>query len=209
VRLKNRFGEERLESGYGDVLANVSLLDGSEAEIQIHIPEVYAANKIGHKLYEIERSLPEDDPRRLEMREMQRRLYAAAFEAAANSAISRANSSSSTGSPLKNAEALGNSLGLGSNAVARPSGSSATGMPSTSSNSEPSGSAGSSMSGNVANAQTLEQGATDAPAFKKWFGDSKVVDAEGKPLVIGGFYVKHDEQLLPIARRSTWTSLRG
>ena len=25
---------------------------------------------------------------------------------------------------------------------------------------------------------------TDTPAFKKWFGDSKVVDAEGKPLVV-------------------------
>lgn len=33
--------------------------------------------------------------------------------------------------------------------------------------------------------QTLEQGAqTETPEFKRWFGDSKVVDAEGKPLVV-------------------------
>ncbi len=29
-----------------------------------------------------------------------------------------------------------------------------------------------------------EDNKTDTPAFKKWFGDSKVVDAEGKPLVV-------------------------
>lgn len=28
------------------------------------------------------------------------------------------------------------------------------------------------------------QGVTDTPAFKRWFGDSKVVDAEGRPLVV-------------------------
>ena len=32
--------------------------------------------------------------------------------------------------------------------------------------------------------QTGELNQTDTPAFRKWFGDSKVVDADGKPLVV-------------------------
>lgn len=32
--------------------------------------------------------------------------------------------------------------------------------------------------------QDAAQSQTDTPAFKKWFGDSKVVDAEGRPLVV-------------------------
>lgn len=32
--------------------------------------------------------------------------------------------------------------------------------------------------------QVVEQGAPETPAFRKWFGDSKVVDANGKPLVV-------------------------
>lgn len=32
--------------------------------------------------------------------------------------------------------------------------------------------------------RSLEQAATESEAFKKWFGDSKVVDANGKPLVV-------------------------
>ena len=40
---------------------------------------------------------------------------------------------------------------------------------------------------------------TETPEFKRWFGDSKVVDSEGKPLVVyhgtqrGGFYTFNDE----------------
>ncbi len=38
---------------------------------------------------------------------------------------------------------------------------------------------------------------TQTEAFKRWFGDSKVVDAQGKPLVVGGLYIKHNKPLLP------------
>ena len=36
----------------------------------------------------------------------------------------------------------------------------------------------------IAQAATETVAQTDTPAFKKWFGDSKVVDADGKPLVV-------------------------
>ena len=35
--------------------------------------------------------------------------------------------------------------------------------------------------------------ATDTPAFHQWFGDSKVVDAEGKPLAIPPLELSTDE----------------
>lgn len=44
------------------------------------------------------------------------------------------------------------------------------------------------LAGEAQGEGALNQGAqpvqTDTPAFKKWFGDSKVVDADGKPLVV-------------------------
>jgi hypothetical protein len=36
---------------------------------------------------------------------------------------------------------------------------------------------------------------TDTPAFKRWFGDSKVVDASGGPKEISGFFVKANENI--------------
>lgn len=33
----------------------------------------------------------------------------------------------------------------------------------------------------------------DSPYFKKWFGDSKVVDGDGKPLIVNGLYVVADK----------------
>lgn len=36
----------------------------------------------------------------------------------------------------------------------------------------------------VSGQQQVEQGAVDTPEFRNWFGESKVVDAEGKPLVV-------------------------
>jgi len=41
-----------------------------------------------------------------------------------------------------------------------------------------------SISGDVGSGNRLNQVAIDTPEFKNWFGDSKVVDAEGKPLVV-------------------------
>lgn len=37
---------------------------------------------------------------------------------------------------------------------------------------------------NVAGGQQFEQEAVESPEFKAWFGDSRVVDAEGKPMVV-------------------------
>ena len=39
-------------------------------------------------------------------------------------------------------------------------------------------------SGEMLASRTREQRQTETPAFKRWFGDSKVVDADGKPLVV-------------------------
>lgn len=36
----------------------------------------------------------------------------------------------------------------------------------------------------VSGQQQVEQGAVDTPEFRNWFGESKVVDAQGKPLVV-------------------------
>ncbi|MDR2488736.1 MAG: hypothetical protein LBD42_04515 [Desulfovibrio sp.] len=47
-------------------------------------------------------------------------------------------------------------------------------------------SSGNTIPPSGADGKTLFQGAkvTDSPAFKKWFGDSKVVDEDGRPLVV-------------------------
>lgn len=55
---KNRF-ENRLKSGYGDILLNVDYGNGFISEIQVHIKSMLYAKELGggHKLYEQERNL--------------------------------------------------------------------------------------------------------------------------------------------------------
>lgn len=139
VRVKNRF-ETPTESGYRDVLINVRMPDGTVGEIQINLPQMLAAKSEGHKLYEMARVLPEGDPRRAQLEELQVRLYSEAFD----SAMSASNSAAVTGVPYENTLAeSGNGLGpTPLNAMQEPSGSLATGTPSTSNNLASSGNLG-------------------------------------------------------------------
>ncbi len=90
IRIKNRSGVdlsgEKMEvaprqayGGYADILVNVELPDGTVGEIQINVPSMLAAKELGHELYEIERSLPEDSDQRDEVTNVMSSLYDAAY----------------------------------------------------------------------------------------------------------------------------------
>lgn len=79
TRVKDRFAKP-LATGYSDMLINVRLPSGIDGEIQVHIPEMIAAKKLGHKVYDIERKLsagPEKD----RLVQMQSEIYSAALKA--------------------------------------------------------------------------------------------------------------------------------
>ena len=156
VRIKDRFSTPT-ESGYRDVLINVLTPDGMTAEIQINVPAMLAAKEEGHKLYEMARVLPEGDARRVQLEELQARLYAEAFD----SAMSASNSAASTGLPYENTLAE-SGYGLGPaalNATQDPSGNLATGTPSTSNNLAPGGISNISLTSepSIADAEVLNQ----------------------------------------------------
>lgn len=81
-RLKNRF-EKPLSTGYRDVLMNVHLPGGIPGEVQIHIPEMIAAKSIGHKVYDVSRSMTggASNPEYAKLEGLQSRIYGAAVEA--------------------------------------------------------------------------------------------------------------------------------
>lgn len=156
VRIKDRFATPT-ESGYRDVLINVLTPDGMMAEIQINVPAMLAVKSEGHKLYEMARVLPVGDARRVRLEEMQVRLYAEAFD----SAMSASNAAASTGVPNENTLAE-SGYGLGPaalNATQEPSGSLATGTPSTSNNLAPAGISNISLTSapSIADAEVLNQ----------------------------------------------------
>ena len=86
VRSEHLVAVERLpESGYRNVLINVVMPNGTVAEIQINTPAMMAAKyNQGHKLYEVERDLPEGNETRMAVEAIERELYnaAAAFDVA-------------------------------------------------------------------------------------------------------------------------------
>lgn len=73
-----------LPSGYGDVLINVVMPNGTTAEIQINVPEMLAAkDSEGHKLYEVERNQPMGSEVQKAVEAAQTDFYRAAAAAAA------------------------------------------------------------------------------------------------------------------------------
>lgn len=80
TRVKDRFAKPD-PTGYRDVLVNVRLPSGIQGEIQIHIPEMLAAKDVGHKLYEVSRSLPPGSPRAPALMRLQQQIYGAAWKA--------------------------------------------------------------------------------------------------------------------------------
>lgn len=129
--------------GYRDAKFNV-LINGHVAEVQVNLPEMVAAKKVAHPLYEerskIERvtrdRLPTDAERARidELNAKMREIYAPAWA----EAIKARNSDSSTGAPLRRADSgskdLGGSVSQASE-YGKPGAPSETGMPSTSNNS--------------------------------------------------------------------------
>lgn len=163
------------KDGYRDAKMNVDL-DGHTAEIQVSIPEMLAAKKQAHPLYEERQALfrakspeepfsPEQEERNRTLFNEMRAIYSAAWDSAGNNAR---NSASETGAPLRNAESVGKGLGSGkSNANVSYRGPTQTGMPSTSKNWDPSGNSRfEDMATSRANPSSLPRdqgGITDTP----------------------------------------------
>lgn len=102
------------ESGYRNVLINVSMPNGTVAEIQINTPAMLSAKaREGHALYEVERDLPEGDATRVAVEAMERELYGAAADADAKRSATQA------GGPDVKSPPLG-SASRGSSASASP-----------------------------------------------------------------------------------------
>jgi hypothetical protein len=74
---KDRFANP-LPTGYSDMLINVKLPGGIDGEIQVHIPEMIAAKKVGHDVYNIERKMPDSHPAKGELVRLQSAIYSAA-----------------------------------------------------------------------------------------------------------------------------------
>lgn len=129
VRVKNRF-ETPTEAGYRDVLINVRLPDGLQAEIQVNVPAMMLAKKAGHKLYSLMRGMT-DAATIQPMYELQKELYGDAFQNAMSSA-------SALDAMSRNTSAGNSRDGLTAN-TSLPSASLSTGTPSTSNSSAPSG----------------------------------------------------------------------
>lgn len=81
-RLKNRF-EKPLSTGYRDVLMNVHLPGGLQGEVQIHIPEMIAAKSVGHKVYDVSRSMAggASNPEYTRLEGLQSKIYGSALDA--------------------------------------------------------------------------------------------------------------------------------
>lgn len=69
-------------AGYFDRKALVIFDDGTIGEIQLLEPNLLEAKKEGHKLYDQERVLPKGDPRKAELVEQQKAIYAKALDVA-------------------------------------------------------------------------------------------------------------------------------
>lgn len=129
LRVKNRTDIEMagddvdnkgfLPSGYGDVLINVRMPNGTMAEIQVNVPEMLAAKgEEGHSLYEIERDQPEGSDTRKAVVEAQSEYYREAAAAAA-----RRKYASSEGAPERGSASRSSSSPVASSSLnTRPSG---------------------------------------------------------------------------------------
>lgn len=201
VRLKDRITQPT-EEGYRDILINVRTPSGGLGEIQVSVPSMLAAKEVGHALYRKTRS-GGDEAEVSRLRDLQRRLYGDAYEAA-KARVSQAGSDKAalpasaekrgTGSP-----AAASSISSGDSTSApsedpvkgspesakttEPSGNRTSGTPSTSSSTEPLGAvrkntAASSSDGSSVPAESAEvrrvQGVVDK-ATKNWRNAPKVV----------------------------------
>jgi len=110
-----------LSTGYQDILTNVTLEDGTVAEIQISTPEMLAAKHLGHEVYAFEREMGKS-PVKSKMVDLQKQIYAEGYDAylarEAKALKTRSNSALPTGSAFsRTSEGLRGS-GAGNQAVA-------------------------------------------------------------------------------------------
>jgi len=110
-----------LSTGYQDILTNVTLEDGSIAEIQISTPEMLAAKNLGHNIYAFEREMP-NSPVKTKMVDLQKQIYSEGYSGylarEAKALKTRSKPALSTGSAFsRTSEGLRGS-GAGNQAVA-------------------------------------------------------------------------------------------
>lgn len=163
LRVKDRFAKP-LATGYRDILINVRLDNGTIAEIQLHIPGMFAAKDLGHEVYGVERAKPAG-PAKDAMVDLQARYYGAAYAFTPNS-LSRSDSSSTNSSSVAGAPlttTVENPTGRPDTAEknSRLSNEPTTGRPSTSNNAKP-GSAALARQSNAS--ATGNSSAEDAPS---------------------------------------------
>lgn len=164
-RVKDRF-KQPTPAGYSDFLVNVTMPDGSFAEIQVMTPEMFSVKDMGHKLYEVTRT-----GKAPKMWELRAALLSKLLYGEAKTAVSLANSSADTGIPLWKALEAGNLRGSGSKAKASSaSGDRATGLSSTSSSVQP-----------LATSSSGVTGSSSSPGI---LAGTKVVDGSGNPLPV-------------------------
>jgi hypothetical protein len=185
-RLKDRF-KKPMDTGYRDVLMNVRLENGTIAELQIHIPEIYATKELGHLVYEGERQLPEGSAERKRLIAFQQRYYGAAYDLALRriaspSASSAANSSGVAGAPDSTARPNPNGRPVSAYRNLASLVDPTTGTPSTSNNPQP-GLAAADFQSNAIDDTSV--GPTDGSILRQARSTSKDV---------GGYAVTKDEE---------------
>lgn len=189
------------EDGYRDIKANV-VIDGLPTEIQVNVPEMIAAKKEAHPLYErvaeIERKAdaeqrdltPEEAAERQELKDRQRRIYDSAWEAATR----LRKSASDSKVPLREIDSSGKRLGSSaSNARGEVPPSSATGTPSTSKNLVPAGKDLGSSTG-ITSATTL----ADTPAGRQTIATTErgvEIPVLYRAVDVGQLITSHDNTL--------------
>lgn len=144
-----------LPSGYGDVLINVVMPNGTTAEIQINVPEMLAAKENeGHKLYEVERNQPMGS-------EVQKAVEAAQtdfYRAAAAAAAARNAASLEPAADRGSARASRSSPVASSSLNTLPSGNATQSSPEKSETKrQPAGNESGTRTGDILQAQTPEE----------------------------------------------------
>ena len=176
TKIKDRFTSPT-EAGYRDVLMNVRMPNGLEAEIQVHIPEMIAAKKLGHPVYEESRSHTKEvaADRARYVSELQNRIYGQAYERAVARDASRShsdqNSSAEQGDAFmpKSARLTGRADGV--NSQQEPSGNLAAGMsPSQSARTAPDGIEGRSISDSKNHSSIIPQNEGERGAAASFSG---------------------------------------
>ncbi|CAB4180599.1 RelA/SpoT [uncultured Caudovirales phage] len=176
VRVKDRFKIPAV-TGYRDVLVNVKLPSGLIAEIQVNIPAMIGSKSTGHKLYRMSRNMEQGSSERMYLESLSNRLYDEAYRFSQND-ISAASARDALLRKTSDGKALSGSAAK----TSEPSSSSRTGVASTAQTLAPSGTSNiQAPKQNISIAKLSLRTAPDTPEFKRFFGDSKVVDANGEP----------------------------